>query len=82
MGDEGEEVSNLWVFGYGSLVWKPGFAFTESKVGFVRGYVRRFFQGNDVQRGSKDKVRRDFMPCQPYEFNLSSVLVFCSLVVS
>lgn len=55
-GDEGG-VSNLWVFGYGSLVWKPGFAFERHMIGYVRGYSRRFYQGNDVQRGSPDKVR-------------------------
>ncbi|MCJ2084009.1 gamma-glutamylcyclotransferase [Methylobacterium sp. J-090] len=32
----------LWVFGYGSLIWQPEFAFTERRTGTVRGYHRRF----------------------------------------
>ena len=31
---------DLWVFGYGSLMWSPGFAFRERSVGLLRGYHR------------------------------------------
>ena len=31
---------DLWVFGYGSLMWAPGFAFRERSVGLLRGYHR------------------------------------------
>ncbi|NXM35386.1 CHAC1 glutamylcyclotransferase, partial [Oxyruncus cristatus] len=30
----------MWIFGYGSLVWRPGFEFTSRKVGFIRGFHR------------------------------------------
>lgn len=32
----------LWVFAYGSLLWSPEFAFTEQRVGTLRGWHRRF----------------------------------------
>lgn len=32
----------LWVFGYGSLIWRPEFAVAESRIGTVRGFHRRF----------------------------------------
>ncbi|KAG6477392.1 hypothetical protein ZIOFF_066647 [Zingiber officinale] len=32
----------LWVFGYGSLVWNPGFDFDERIVGFIKDYRRVF----------------------------------------
>ncbi|RWV87793.1 hypothetical protein GW17_00050179 [Ensete ventricosum] len=35
----------LWVFGYGSLVWNPGFDFDEKIIGFIKGYRRVFDLG-------------------------------------
>jgi len=32
----------LWVFGYGSLVWNPGFTADEKIVGYIKGYRRVF----------------------------------------
>jgi cation transport protein ChaC len=32
----------IWVFGYGSLIWKPDFAFAERRIGTLRGYHRQF----------------------------------------
>lgn len=56
---EGEELAApVWIFGYGSLVWRPGFEFTSRKVGFIRGYSRRFWQGDTFHRGSEKMVRK------------------------
>lgn len=49
-------VSTVWVFGYGSLCWNPGFEFSKCVTGYIRGYVRRFWQGNSAHRGTKEKV--------------------------
>ncbi|XP_043713445.1 gamma-glutamylcyclotransferase 2-1-like isoform X2 [Telopea speciosissima] len=32
----------LWVFGYGSLVWNPGFDFDERVIGFIKDHKRVF----------------------------------------
>jgi glutathione-specific gamma-glutamylcyclotransferase len=41
----------LWIFGYGSLVWRPGFEHSERHCGYVRGFRRRFWQGSNDHRG-------------------------------
>ncbi|XP_030248061.1 glutathione-specific gamma-glutamylcyclotransferase 1-like [Sparus aurata] len=52
------EKTTAWIFGYGSLVWKPGFAYKKSKIGYITGYKRRFWHGDDFYRGNKDMPGR------------------------
>lgn len=40
-----------WIFGYGSLVWRPAFAFRERRPAVLEGYARRFWQGSTDHRG-------------------------------
>jgi cation transport regulator ChaC len=44
-------VSAIWVFGYGSLIWRPAFDFLERRKARISGFVRRLFQGSDDHRG-------------------------------
>ncbi|WP_372364967.1 gamma-glutamylcyclotransferase [Candidatus Uabimicrobium sp. HlEnr_7] len=43
--------NNIWVFGYGSLLWRPGFNFIDRQVGYIEGWVRCFYQGSPDHRG-------------------------------
>ena len=34
--------ADIWLFGYGSLMWNPAIEFAERRAGEVRGWHRRF----------------------------------------
>ncbi len=46
---------DLWVFAYGSLMWDPGFPFTDRKTGLLRGYHRRFCIYSTHYRGTPEQ---------------------------
>ncbi len=46
---------DLWVFGYGSLIWRPGFAFVERQGAMVRGYHRALCVYSHVHRGTSER---------------------------
>lgn len=41
----------VWIFAYGSLIFRPDFAFLERRRAFVTGWGRRFWQGSPDHRG-------------------------------
>ena len=49
---------DLWIFGYGSLIWRPSFDYHERIPGCIQGYVRRFWQGSTDHRGTLEAPGR------------------------
>jgi cation transport protein ChaC len=47
--------TDLWVFGYGSLMWNPEFPHVERRQALLRGYHRRFCVYSHRYRGTPDR---------------------------
>ncbi len=46
---------NLWVFGYGSLMWRPGFEHIDARPARLRGFHRAFCMSSIHYRGTVEK---------------------------
>lgn len=47
--------SDIWVFGYGSLMWNPGFPFVEARPAHLQGYHRAFCLYSEHYRGTPER---------------------------
>jgi glutathione-specific gamma-glutamylcyclotransferase len=46
---------DLWIFGYGSLIWRPGFVYEERRIATIHGYHRALCVYSHVHRGTPEK---------------------------
>ena len=44
---------SVWLFGYGSLIFKADFPWLERRPAAIRGWARRFWQGSHDHRGTE-----------------------------
>ncbi len=54
MSAETSAPADLWVFGYGSLMWNPGFAFAERRNAKLEGFSRRLCIWSHIYRGTPE----------------------------
>jgi len=47
--------ADLWVFGYGSLIWRPDFDFAERRPALVHGWHRALKMWSRINRGTPER---------------------------
>ena len=52
---QGMQEGDLWIFGYGSLMWRPGFTYEERHAAVLRGVHRSLCLFSHVHRGTPAK---------------------------
>jgi glutathione-specific gamma-glutamylcyclotransferase len=48
----------MWIFAYGSLVFRPSFEYAERRPAWIHGHARRFWQGSPDHRGTPESPGR------------------------
>ena len=73
------EDGGFWVFGYGSLIWRPGFRFAERRRARLDGYRRSFCLRSVRYRGTPESPglvlaldRRDGHCCEGVAFRVAA----------
>lgn len=75
-----EQGQDVWVFGYGSLIWKPAFEFTEKRYAVLDGYHRELCLWSSINRGTPEHPGLVFAldnggACQGMVFRIPAELV-------
>ncbi|KAK4374268.1 hypothetical protein RND71_004945 [Anisodus tanguticus] len=58
----------FWIFGYGSLVWNPGFEYDEKLIGYIKDYRRVFDLACIDHRGIPEKPALWMKTKEPFVF--------------
>ncbi len=77
-------MKNVWLFGYGSLIWNPGIPYIQRKPARLAGFVRKFWQGSHDHRGTAESPGRvvTLTPCEKGHCDGIAYLVSLSTVKS
>ncbi|CAL8465075.1 g4610 [Coccomyxa elongata] len=56
--EEDSSKEQVWIFGFGSLIWKAGFEYSKRVEGYIKDYRRVFYQGSTDHRGTPEAPGR------------------------